>query len=259
MKINWCSVRHRFFIYLACCMSQIPLFFHEGILSSNTDLTLHEDTAKHVVQVLRMQPGDSLSLTNGKGYYAQATIKTVQKKNCIVFIHDAVFHERTSVPLHIAVAFTKNTSRNEWILEKVTELGVTTIIPLQTTRSEREKFRYDRWQNILVAAIIQSQQYYMPDLRELTPVANLAEDFQHVPQKLMAHCINDIERQPIAAAMKKGKETLLLIGPEGDFTMGEVNELTSKGFSGISMGQTRLRTETAAVTAAAYFNMLNHG
>src|SRR5690606_7810064 len=108
--------------------------------------------------------------------------------------------------------------RNEWILEKVTELGVAIIIPLQTTRSEREKFRYDRWRNILVSAMLQSQQYYLPELRDLTAVEELAKEMNLVPQKLVAHCMKDVPRRPLSEALEKDKETLLLIGPEGDFT-----------------------------------------
>lgn len=240
-------------------MAQAPLFFHNGLLNPYSDLQLDEDTAKHVVQVLRMQPGDEIALTNGKGMHTLAVIKTVQKKSCTVALEEVAFKERPITKLHIGVAFTKNTSRNEWLLEKITELGAATIIPLQSTRSEREKFRFDRLQNILVSAILQSKQYYLPELKELTPLPVLLKEMVHVPQKLMAHCMEEHSRQPIAVAMQKDKETLLLIGPEGDFTEDEVNELTSKGFTGISMGSTRLRTETAAVTAAAYFNMLNHG
>src|SRR5690606_35843555 len=121
----------------------------EILLHAGTDLALHEDTAKHVVQVLRMQEGDIIELTDGKGAHATASISRTQKRQCVVHVSDVHTHEQRSTRLHMGVAFTKNSSRNEWILEKVTELGVATIIPLQTTRSEREKFRYDRWRNIL--------------------------------------------------------------------------------------------------------------
>ena len=235
------------------------LFFHEGILKAGIETALEEDTARHVGQVLRMQPGETIMLTNGKGHHASATITKVQKRQCTVAVSEVRFHERKQTALHLAVAFTKNSSRNEWILEKVTELGVTTIIPLQTTRSEREKFRYERWHNIIVAAIIQSQQYYLPELRELTAPDKLAQQMKNIQQKLVAHCMEGISRQSINKALQKDKETLLLIGPEGDFTDEEVEFLTSEGFSGISMGDNRLRTETAAVTACAFFNMVNHG
>lgn len=234
-----------------------PLFFHDGILAAGTEVQLNEDTAKHVVQVLRMQRGDAIDLTDGKGVHAHAIISDLQKKKCAVSVTDAHTHQRTQVPLHLAVAFTKNSSRNEWILEKVTELSVATIIPLQTARSEREKFRYDRWRNILASAMMQSKQYYLPELKELTPLDKLVSEFQNAEQKIVAHCMDTV-RQPISAALRKDKETLLLIGPEGDFTEEEVKNLTSKGFIGISMGRNRLRTETAAVTACSFFNMLNY-
>lgn len=236
-----------------------PLFFHDGILAAGTYVQLQEDTAKHVVQVLRMQHGDEIDLTDGKGTHAHAVINQVQKKQCTVLVNNAHKHEYEQISLHLAVAFTKNSSRNEWILEKVTELGVTSIIPLQTTRSEREKFRYDRWHNILVSAMLQSQQYYLPQLKQLSALDVLVAAHGATEQKLLAHCMDNTARQPISEAMKKDKETLLLIGPEGDFTEEEVKTLTSKGYIGISMGTNRLRTETAAVTACAYFNMLNHG
>lgn len=236
-----------------------PLFFHDGDIISGSNISLNDDTARHVVQVLRMQPGDSFMLTNGKGLHAGVTIASASKKACTVEVHEVRTAERRHPLLHLGVAFTKNSSRNEWILEKATELGVATIIPLQSHRSEREKFRYDRWQNILVSAMLQSQQYYLPRLAELTPVLQLESIIQDAPQKLLAHCIDDVARESISIAMQKDKETLLLIGPEGDFTAEEVNNLTSKSFAGISMGTTRLRTETAAVTAVAFFNMLNHG
>lgn len=239
-------------------MSQVSLFFHDGVLSAGA-MDLQPDTAKHVVQVLRMSTGDKIALTNGKGYRAEGSIVATSKKACSVLIEEVTQLPPKLPVLHMAVAFTKNTARNEWILEKVTELGVKTIIPLSATRSEREKFRYDRWQNILVAAILQSQQYYLPELKELTSLEDVMHTMDNVPQKLVAHCMDGMSRKPILDAITKDKETLLLIGPEGDFTAEEVNHLTSKGYTGISMGVNRLRTETAAVNACACFNMVNHG
>lgn len=240
-------------------MSQVSLFFHSDLLTGKGELELQQDTAKHIVQVLRMKQGDRIALTDGKGHRAEAVIASVSKKQCTVAVEEVMFYEQPEPLLHMAVAFTKNTNRNEWLLEKITELGVTTIIPLSATRSEREKFRYDRFHNILVAAMMQSQQYYLPQLKELTTLDDVLEQMGSLPQKLVAHCMEGITRTPIIEAIEKDKETLLLIGPEGDFTEDEVNTLTSKGCTGISMGSTRLRTETAAVNACAVFNMINHG
>lgn len=239
-------------------MAEAPFFFHDGALEEHTQIDLHEDTARHVVQVLRMQSGDRLILVNGKGYMAETIISEAHKRKCTVLLEHVTFKEQDGTRLHLGVSFTKNSNRNEWLLEKVTELGVSSIIPLATERSERNKFRYDRWENIVKAALIQSQQYYMPDLKELTKLEDVLQGFNEVPQKLVAHCIDDIGKQSIAAGLEKAKETIILIGPEGDFSIDEVNQLTSNGYKGISLGSTRLRTETAAVTACAYFNMANH-
>lgn len=239
-------------------MAEAPFFFHDGALEEHRQIDLHEDTARHVVQVLRMQSGDKLVLVNGKGYMAETIISEAHKRKCTVLLEHVTFKEQDGTRLHLGVSFTKNSNRNEWLLEKVTELGASSIIPLATERSERSKFRYDRWENIVKAALIQSQQYYMPDLKELTNLEDVLQGFSEVPQKLVAHCIDDMGKESIATGLEKAKETIILIGPEGDFSIDEVNQLTSNGYKGISLGNTRLRTETAAVTACAYFNMANH-
>lgn len=238
-------------------MASYPLFFHDAALVKGTELWLDEDTARHVVQVLRMEAGEKLQLTDGKGHDAVVAIAQTAKKKCSVHVEEVTTHKERTPYLHLAVAFTKNSSRNEWLLEKATELGVKTIIPLSVTRSEREKIRYDRWKNILVSAILQSQQYYLPELTELQTLKQVLQSYKDVPQKLIGHCIGDDERFPISKILLPKKETLILIGPEGDFTEDEVKECIGLNFAGISMGTTRLRTETAAMTACAYFHMVN--
>jgi 16S rRNA (uracil1498-N3)-methyltransferase len=239
-------------------MAAFPIFFHDGPLPVNTELQLAEDTARHIVQVLRMQQGDKLQLTDGKGHLATASVGRAEKKKCSVLVEAVVFHELREPKLHLAVAFTKNVSRNEWLLEKATELGVHTIIPLSAARTEREKIRHDRWQNILVSALLQSQQYHLPRLAELTPLKNIVQQYETIPQKLVAHCMDGEPRIPLSQAMLTHKETLILIGPEGDFTAEEVALCKAQGFTAISMGDNRLRTETAAMAACAFFNMVNH-
>ena len=238
-------------------MSQAFLFYYDGQIIEGEEIVLHEDEAKHIVQVLRKNVGDIIQITNGVGYSAVGTISIAQKKKCHVLINKVQEHDRLEPKLHLAVAFTKNNSRNEWVLEKATELGVHTIIPLQAARSERNKFRFDRWEGIIRSATMQSQQYYLPRLTESKTITNIIEEYSEVSQKLVAHCMNDVERIGISE-IEKQKETLLLIGPEGDFTIDEVKQLTSTMFRGIALGTNRLRTETAAITACAYFNMINH-
>jgi 16S rRNA (uracil1498-N3)-methyltransferase len=241
-------------------MPQLPSFFHDGHLASHTTVSLDPDTAKHIWQVLRMRPDDKIILTDGKGTAAEGSIHTAERHRCNVAIENVSFHARSGSTLHLAVAFTKNNSRNEWLLEKATELGVGTIIPLHTSRSEKTHVRHDRWHKILQAATLQSQQYYLPVLSEIMPLSAVMQHYSKVPQKLVAHCIpagNLTNKAPITEVLNPAQETLLLIGPEGDFSVDEVNLCIENGFKPVSLGAQRLRTETAAITAAAYFNLIS--
>lgn len=236
----------------------LPLFYQDTRLENSAELLLDEETGRHVVQVLRMQHGEQLRLTDGKGRSALTTISRAEKKKCFVTVSNVQHHERRKTGLHMCVAFTKNASRNEWLLEKVTEMGVETIIPVMATRTERERIRYDRWQNIIVAALIQSQQYYLPELAQALSIKEILQRFNGTEQKLVGHCMEGVERTLLAKGMEKEKETVILIGPEGDFTQEEVLLCNEHGFHGISLGINRLRTETAAMASCAYFNMINY-
>lgn len=238
-------------------MASLPIFFHDAPLVAQTEVQLDEDTAKHVVQVLRMQPGEKIKLTDGKGHVAEVVITNTAKKKCTVLTGTVFNHPEPKTKLHLAVAFTKNTSRNEWLLEKATELGVSSIIPLITARTERERTRYDRWRSIIISAMLQSQQYHLPFLSDALSLKELTAKY-NVPQKLIAHCMDTKARQPIANLMAAKKETLILIGPEGDFTEEEVTLCEANGFAGISLATQRLRTETAAMAVCAYFNTINN-
>ena len=238
-------------------MSQIPRFFYNGQMAQKDIVSLDADTAKHIWQVLRMQSDDKVVLTDGKGTIAEGTIHVAERHKCNVSIEKVSLHKRKGKVLHLCVAFTKNNSRNEWLLEKATELGVGSIIPITTTRSEKAHVRHDRWQKILQSAILQSQQYYLPELAEVTPLKTILKKHNGVAQKLVAHCIPDNVKHSLPEMLKPFGETLLLIGPEGDFTQEEVNLCIENGFKPVSLGPQRLRTETAAIAAAAYFNVMN--
>lgn len=240
-------------------MASLPLFYYDAPFKEGDELWPAEDTARHVVQVLRMQPGEQLQFTNGRGYRATATIHQVQKKKLSVLVNNVIYTEPASPQLHLCVAFTKNSSRNEWLLEKVTEMGITGITPLLTARTEKERVRYDRWQNILISALLQSQQSHLPVLHEAMPFSAAIEKYKGGEQKLVAHCIDSKPRTIISKAMLPHKETIIFIGPEGDFTEDEVDLCEQQSFTGISVSDNRLRTETAAMAACAFFNLLNHG
>lgn len=238
-------------------MAQIPRFFYNGPIAINTTVRLDADTAKHIWQVLRMDADDKILLTDGNGTTAEGSIHIAERHKCDVTIEKMTLHPRPGKVFHLAVAFTKNNSRNEWLLEKATELGVGSIIPIDAYRSEKTHIRIDRWNKILQSAILQSQQHYLPQLHEITPLYKVLEMFQEVPQKLVAHCINDELKKPLAEMLKQDRDAILLIGPEGDFSLEEVVLCNQKGYKSVSLGSQRLRTETAAIMASAYFNLIS--
>jgi 16S rRNA (uracil1498-N3)-methyltransferase len=236
-------------------MAQQPHFFYNNPLVENSTVSLDRDTAKHIWQVLRMEPGDKVVLTDGNGSTAEGSIHTAERHQCDVAIGNVSFYPRQGNILYLGICFTKNNSRNEWLLEKATELGVAFIIPVNAARSEKTYVRNDRWQKILQSAILQSKQHYLPVLTEITPLAGVLEKYSGLTQKLVAHWIDDKNKKPFSETLKPSSETILLIGPEGDFTQNEVNLCMEHGFKPVSLGAQRLRTETAAIAAAAYFNL----
>lgn len=242
--------------YLYGNMAALPIFYQEGDFSAGTLLELSEDAARHVVQVLRMNGGDLLELANGKGISASCTITDTGKKRCTVRIEQLTEVAQPTPALHLAISFTKNAARNEWLLEKAAELGVQRISPLITARTERERFRYDRFKGILVSAMMQSQQYWLPVLDEPMPFIEFVEASAGA-HRMIAHCMDELSRVPVEAALAKQQDMLLLVGPEGDFTEEEVGLVMRNGGTGISLGNTRLRTETAAIAACALFHLRN--
>lgn len=230
----------------------LPFFYSESFDATQQLITLNEETSKHVVQVLRMQAGEHLNLTDGKGNLLTAQITDAHKKHCVVKIQTTNFTPQAPRKTTIAVSLVKNASRFEWFLEKATEIGITEIIPLLCDRTERQHFRYDRMKGILVSAMLQSQQTWMPVLHEpmkfeealrLTPPSDEVS-------KLIAHC-DETERTPFSNfQINQFANCIILIGPEGDFTTAEIDTAIAEGYKPVMLGETRLRTETAAVVAA---------
>jgi len=233
-------------------VSSLPLFFQTAIAGPGQTVLLEEATARHVVQVLRMAPGEQLLLTDGRGHAATARITDTAKKRCAVSVEAVQLHPKPAFDLRLGIAFTKNTSRNEWLLEKATELGVQEIIPLITKRSEHPRVKEERWQGILTAAMLQSQQYYLPALSAPTKLEDVLGTAAEL--KLMAHCEADKERM-LPNTLPVTKSALILIGPEGDFTPDEISLAMQQGFQGLFLGHTRLRTETAAMAALAFLQL----
>lgn len=215
------------------------------------EITLDEDNSRHIIQVLRMQRGERLQLTDGKGRRLTAVIEDDHKKRCRVRIQSIDTLPPRPRKVTLAISLLKNASRFEWFLEKATEIGVHAVVPLVCERTERQHARLDRWRSILVSAMLQSQQSWLPVLQDPTSfeqtVATATQE-----QRFIAHCLTS--PSPTAslttAYHTDAGDSLLLIGPEGDFSSKEVEAALSKGFVPVTLGETRLRTETAGVVAA---------
>jgi len=223
----------------------LPYFYEPEITEGTTVFTLSEETSKHCVKVLRMQTGEQLNLTDGNGNIYTAAILSPDKKNTEVNILASTQSEKPSRKISIGISLLKNTGRFEWFLEKATEIGVSEIIPLICERTERQHFRYDRMNNVLIAAMLQSQQTWLPRLHEPRPIE---EVMVSAAQKFIAHC-EPYEKQTLNDVSLTGN-VLMLIGPEGDFSPGEIEMSVKNHFRPVSLGQNRLRTETAGVVAA---------
>ena len=209
-------------------------------------LILPEEESKHACRVLRMQPGDQLSIINGFGDELVAQITDNNPKRCKVKKISFSHKERDDFEIHIALAPTKLNDRFEWFLEKTTELGIHRITPILCENSERSKIKTDRYERIIISALKQSQRLYLPFIDELTPFETFIKNH---PNGLIAHCY---EGQKFDLTKKiQSKNCPILIGPEGDFSILEVENALKTGYTPISLGKTRLRTETAGIYACA--------
>ncbi len=229
---------------------QLPLFYSKEIAPPHQVLTLDEDTSRHVSQVLRMRAGELLQLTDGNGNLVTAEITDAHKKHSTVKITASNHHSRSERNTAIAISVLKNANRFEWFLEKATELGIREIIPLICERTERQHFRQDRMQAVLVSAMLQSQQLWLPVLHEPTAFNKFLEASDNFPQKFIAHCKEGHDKKNLKVAVDPSLHGIVLIGPEGDFTSEEINLAMVRAFIPVSLGTTRLRTETAGVAAA---------
>lgn len=230
--------------------------FYTPDINSNT-YTLNEEESKHCVRVLRLTVGAVVNLVDGKGgfYTAEITSDNPKKVALSILKVETEFHKRNHY-LHIAVAPTKNIDRIEWFLEKATELGIDEITPIITDRSERRIVKEDRLNKVITSAVKQSIKAYHPKLNDAISFdAFLKQPFDG--EKLMAHCIDEAEKKYISQLVAPHQKYLILIGPEGDFTPEEVNLALNKGFKALTLGDNRLRTETAALAVCFEINYLN--
>jgi len=212
------------------------------------EFVLNEEESKHCVRVLRKEVGDLIELLDGKGGGYVGEILSANPKKCSLRITRYIFHPPT-VAVHLAVAPTKNMDRMEWLVEKATELGCTHFSFLQTKRTERSTVNLERLTKIAIAAMKQSKRTYLPRLDSPVPLAEFVRSF---PGGWMAHCLDQEKRQELNTSV----ERRILIGPEGDFTEEEIATALSNGYKAFSLGEARLRTETAALKSVMMLELL---
>ena len=231
------------------------LFFSPDINSETHFLSQEE--SKHCAKVLRLTTGDKINLIDGKGSFYEAEIIELAHNKCKVKILTTKkeFGKRNFY-LHLAVSPTKNIERFEWFLEKATEIGIDEISPIICQHSERSQIKTDRLNKILISAIKQSLNGYLPALNEIKRFEKFISSYsQFQGHKFIAHC--QLPEMTMQSAYKKTNNALILIGPEGDFTKDEIQLALQNGFQSISLGNKRLRTETAAVVACHTVNLIN--
>ena len=234
----------------------MQLFYDSHISKNDKQFTFAKEESRHIIRVLRKKEGDSIFITNGKGYLFYSKISIASDKRCVVVIEKvAVIKNSLENHVHIAIAPTKNNQRLEWFLEKATEIGVSEITPIICEHSERKMIKKERLEKVLVSAMKQSKRYYLPTLNNAIPFKKFLDiDFQC--NKFIAHC-EDKEKLTLKNQLSKNQDVLILIGPEGDFSLSEISLALEKGFKPISLGKSILRTETAGIVAVQNVAFIN--
>src|SRR5690554_3104849 len=227
----------------------MQLFYNPNISETTGEISFDKDESRHIVKVLRMGIGDAMKITNGKGSFFDAEIVLASPKECIAKILNEEKVDPLPYYLHLAVAPTKLNDRYEWFLEKATEIGISEITPIICDHSERKVVKIERYQRILQSALKQSLKAYLPVLNE--PVASkefITSQATSKATKLIAHCEKE-EKSTLKSVLNPNDNVLILIGPEGDFSSDEIAFALANEFKAVSLGDSRLRTETAAIVA----------
>jgi 16S rRNA (uracil1498-N3)-methyltransferase len=244
-----------FFIYIPDFTIKFMNIFYTPDICDKL-YTLDESESKHCVKVLRKGAGDRLILVDGVGGWYEATITDPNPRRCSVEVIQEIKHfEKRDYSLHLAVSPTKNIERFEWMIEKATEIGVDEITPLLCEHSERKKVNMERLQKVMISAMKQSLKAYLPRLNNLTNFETLSSH-SFDGKKFIAHC-EEVYKKHLITQIKPTEKVLVLIGPEGDFSPNEIKKARESGFSEVSLGKSRLRTETAGVVVCEVVNLVN--
>jgi 16S rRNA (uracil1498-N3)-methyltransferase len=231
------------------------LFYVPDVYGDTCTLTAEE--SHHCVKVLRLKAGEHVQITDGKGNLYKAEIADANHRACVLRILETHSDPAPIWQLTVVIAPTKNIARIEWLIEKLTEIGITEFIPIITHHSERKVLKLDRLNKIVVEAMKQSGRNYIPKVHELSTFSEmLSKTKEFNGQKFVLHCIEK-EKSTFSQTYKKDGNAIVLIGPEGDFNNNEVEQAIGHGFIPITLGNHRLRTETAALVAACTLHAIN--
>lgn len=234
----------------------MQLFFHPEVSENDKDVRFSREESRHIVKVLRKREGDTLQLTNGKGWIFETEILLAEAANCTARIIKAEKEPAAPYYLHLAVAPTKMNDRYEWFLEKATEIGVNEITPVICDHSERKVVKTERFNRIIQSALKQSLHSRMPILNEPVKFSDFIEK-EISGDKFIAHCEEDQPRKLLSTLVKKGNSSTILIGPEGDFSVEEIAMAAKDKWEAVSLGNSRLRTETAGIVACHTVALIN--
>jgi 16S rRNA (uracil1498-N3)-methyltransferase len=232
------TAKHTFF-----CQS-----IDQGILSS--------DESNHAVRVLRLIEGNKITLIDGKGRTAIGEITVANKKQLQYKIIESKQLSLKESQIHIAIAPTKNMDRFSFFIEKVIEIGVSRITPILTFNSERKVLNIDKVRKNAISALKQSGNLFLPEIDELTSYKDFICNQSNHNQRFIAHCDNDNQKIELKKTLDTRKNVVILVGPEGDFTTEEINLAKQNNFTPVSLGESRLRTETAGIVACHTVNLL---
>jgi 16S rRNA (uracil1498-N3)-methyltransferase len=223
----------------------MQLFYNPNISKATTDFSFDKEESKHIIKVLRKKDTDILFVTNGLGLLFETEITLASDSKCTVKINTITEAEKPKYQLHLAVAPTKMNDRYEWFLEKATEIGIHEITPIICNRSERKAVNTERFEKILLSAMKQCNQFYLPKLNPAISFSEFIKQKQNGFQ-LIAHC-EETDKKSLKSVLKPNEDVTLLIGPEGDFSKKEIALALANNYVPVTLGNTRLRTETAAI------------
>ncbi|WP_299228018.1 16S rRNA (uracil(1498)-N(3))-methyltransferase [uncultured Psychroserpens sp.] len=233
----------------------MQLFYNSELTEDQHQIQFSKEESRHIIKVLRKTSGDTLSITNGNGVLFSAEITIADQKNCIAEIKSVKIQPKRDYQLHLAVAPTKMNDRFEWFLEKATEIGIDSITPIFCDNSERRVIKEDRFKKILLSAMKQSLNCYLPVLHKAINFKTFLQQ-SHKGKLYIAHC-EDTKKVSLKSQLSPKQSTTILIGPEGDFSTNEITLALQHNFTPVSLGNNRLRTETAAIVACHSIAFIN--